>query len=695
MIKALKSERLKVNIILSIIILLFSQLLCYEVRKRLSSGDREPIGKIIMKLKDAKRKMSSEVVFENVDLSFDIYNLDTLKTSEYSEAIVQLKDGTEIKLEENTMVVFSFADDTLNIDFARGGLKVDSGNNKVKLKSDENKFTIENGKLSLNKKSGKVVELNIQEGKVDLTKDGTTESLSKDSVVQVKEERVLKTELIARPIFPVSEYIPSSGKDKLVEFNWSAPEKESSYILEIKNADNSKLVVNQEVSGGKFSTYVPIGNYRWKLIPKNKSEAIPPASKFAIVSSKPVIVNKPSNGAKFTYVKKTPSIIFQWIKEDFFNKYILEISQQSDFSKLEFVGETFNEATLVNSLPSGKYFFRVRAKPILSNMEDKFSETREFEIQSVVKPAPIQLVSPEQKKEFYKNKNQGYQNTFVWKKGPEFDSYVWEMSKTIDFSNIIKKETTNDHYYYLKEDIAPGTYYWRVKGLFKGDEIVSETRSFYIAGSEVIKLIGPINSEELEFGAVEFSWVDSVPGASYNVELSKSPNFQNDVKKFSAERNFLSIPSPGAGKYFWRVSLKDSNYKSNRQEIGQFSIRPEPAPEILFPKDRSEVDLSPVSSITLEWQKINTGISYDMELYSISQGKKIISLKGIKDTSYSIQDLKLLKRGDYELFVQARFIRKGEEITSKKTRSRFTIILSQTIKKEDVKFITPEEVYFE
>ncbi len=695
MIKALKSERFKVNIILSIIILLFSQLLCHEIRKRLSSGDREPIGRIIMKLKDAQRKMSSEVVFENVDLSFDIYNLDTLKTSEYSEAIVQLKDGTEIKLEENTMVVFSFADDSLNIDFARGGLKVDSGNNKVKLRSDENKFAIENGKLSLNKKTGKVVELNIQEGKVDLTKDGATESLSKDSVVQVKEERVLKKELIARPISPVSEYIPSSGKDKLVEFNWNAPDKESKYILEIKNADTSKLVVNQEVSGEKFSTNIPIGNYRWKLTPKNKSEAIPPSSKFAIVSSKPVTIHKPLNKSKFTYVKKTPSIIFQWIKEDFFKKYTLEISKQSDFSKLEFSGETFNEETLVNSLPSGKYFFRVRAKPMLSNMEDKFSETREFEIQSVERPAPVQLVSPEPQKEFYKNKNQGYQSTFVWKKGSEYESYIWEMSKTADFSNIVKKETTNDHYYYLKEEINSGTYYWRVKGIFKGEEIVSEARSFYFAGNETIKLIGPINAEELEFGVVEFNWVDTIPGASYTVELSKSQNFQKDVKKFSADRNFLSIPSPGAGKYFWRVSLKDSDHKSNRQEIAQFSIRPEPIPEIIFPRDRSEVDLSPVSSLMLEWQKINTGISYDMELYSITQGKKIVSLKDMKDTSFLIKDLKLLKRGDYELFVQARFVRKGEEIISKKARSKFTIILSQTTKKEDVKFITPEEVYIE
>ncbi|MCB1176952.1 MAG: hypothetical protein KDK36_05170, partial [Leptospiraceae bacterium] len=578
----------------------------------------------------------------------------------------------------------------------RGGLKVNSAGNNVKLKSDENNFELNNAKVSLNKGYNKVVDLNIQDGKVKLTRDSGEETLDKNSLVKVKKEKVLKKETIARPEYPVSEYFISSENKKNIEFKWDPPDPKSEYTLEVKNVETSKTILLKKVKGNSYAATLPTGNYKWKLIPSDKKETIPPSSKFAVVSDRPISLNLPLPDKKYTYVKNSPSVLFRWGKEEFFRKYTLEVSDSSNFSNLVESKDSYADETLLNKLKPGKYYYRVKAKPILNGMKDKYSEVRSFEIIKAPKPNPVALISPIDKKEFFKTKNKGYQNTFVWKKGRDYDSFEILISKSKDFSDIVKKESVNTHYYYLKDELQPGNYYWKIRGKFENEYIDSNERSFYLAGSDRIKLIAPINDQELDFGNLEFSWVDIMPGSKYIVELSQDKNFKKKVQKITSEKNFLSIPSPSSGKFYWKVSVKDSDTRINlRNEVGEFTIKPEPLPDILFPKNKSKVDLTPVSEIQFKWKSLEDAISYNMEIYSFSKERKILIKKQLKENYFTISDLTLLKRGTYELVLQARLIKKGEQYLTRQVKSKFEITLSKVSTEEDVEFITPEEVFVE
>jgi len=689
-----RSERTRVNLILILIALLFSRLLCAEFQKKLDAGSRKVIGEVTTKLKDTKRKYSSEVIWEDVDINFPVYENDTIRTDEFSEVVVKLKDGSQVKLNENTMAVFSFStEDELNIGLTRGGLNLESSRN-ARLICDENHFEVKQGKLSVDKGYSKTVNVRVTEGEVVLDSKGKKEIIDKASLVRVKEQKILQKEKSAKLIYPISNYVSSNQGAEKIRFEWEPYEKNSKYILEISNASTRKLIKTQKVSGSSVEISLPVGNYRWRLVPESKFEVTSSKEQFAIISSKPLQVLLPQPNFKFASVKQKPKIIFRWAKEEFFKSYTLEISNTIDFSNPIFRKDSFSDELLVDNLSFGTYFYRILAQPILAGMQPKTSEVRKFEILQISKPSPVELVSPENNKEIFLAKEKIPQ-TFVWKKNNDYQSYEFEISKNSDFQDVLYREKTTEHFVILKQELNPAKYFWRVKGNFENESLSSEVRSLVAISGERIKLLTPLKQEIYEVGFVEFSWSEVGSSLRYVLELSKDPRFKKDLLSLSVEKNFLSLPIQEPGKYFWRVRLADTSFKKLNYEIGEFTVKPEPKVEILFPKDKSKVDLFPVTEVEFRWKEIPEAISYNLELVRLPEEKVILSKKNLKTTSFIIQDLKLFKRGNYELKLTARVnTKKGEKATSQ-TISRFEVILSKVSTKEDLKFITPEKVFLE
>lgn len=695
MLKFLRSEQARINIVLLFIPLFFAHLLCLEYRKRLDAGNRRVIGEVTLQMKDTKRKFSSEVIWETVNVRFPVYENDTIKTDEFSEIVVKLNDGTQVKLNENTMAVFSYTEDQLNVGLSRGGVELENAQN-TKLISDENQFFIKNGKLSANKGYTKTVDLKVQEGEIVLDSDGKMETIDKNSIVKVRQEKILQKEKVARMISPVSKYIPSSQNKENIQFSWEPPDPNRKYQLEISNAVSRGIVKSQQVNGTSLDVSLPVGNYRWRLVPQSKDEVTPQNAQFAILSTKPLEIILPQSDYKVTVVKQTPRILFRWVKEEFYKNYTLEVSNTQDFSKPTVSRDSFSDETMVDNLPPGKYYYRVVARPILGGMEPKFSLVRSFEIISASKPVPIDLVSPENKKEFFSEGKKDISNTFVWKKNREYESYEFEISRNPSFQEIVYKEKTSEHFAVLKQELSPGVYFWRVRGSFSENQIDSNSRSFTIISGQKIKLLSPMGTENYEVGILEFSWSDISPGSKYIVELSKDPNFQKNLGAFNTEKNFLSLPIQEPGKYFWRVRLADSIVSTKlKYDVGSFTIKPEPSVEILFPEHKSVVDLSPVEEVEFRWKPLPDVVDYSLELIRLPERKSILTKKNLKVTNFKIQDLKTFKRGEYELKLSARVSDAKGERNAKTAISRFEIILSKVSSKEDLKFTTPEEIFLE
>ena len=83
----------------AVIISSFSYLFYADITKKMTIGDAELVGSITFKKKVAQRKYSSQVVWEDIDQNSPVYNNDSIRTSQLSEAVIILNDGTKINVD--------------------------------------------------------------------------------------------------------------------------------------------------------------------------------------------------------------------------------------------------------------------------------------------------------------------------------------------------------------------------------------------------------------------------------------------------------------------------------------------------------------------------------------------------------------------------------------------------------------------
>src|SRR3990172_5476170 len=78
----------------AVVILLFSLFFYLDFAGRSAVGEERIVGSITFKKHLAQRKYSSQVVWEDIEWKSPVYNNDSLRTAEQSEAVIRLADGT-------------------------------------------------------------------------------------------------------------------------------------------------------------------------------------------------------------------------------------------------------------------------------------------------------------------------------------------------------------------------------------------------------------------------------------------------------------------------------------------------------------------------------------------------------------------------------------------------------------------------
>ena len=152
-----KKRRLRVSDVLLVIVCLTicAASLWFFWKDLNSSSTRTDVDKIAtihFKRKVSQRKFSDRVVWERLQQDSELYNNDTIRTSEGAEAVIMFTDGTQIDLTENTMIQIVIADDgVLNLAVDGGTVEIDTTASKsegVKLSmNDGSSVNLEKGSL--------------------------------------------------------------------------------------------------------------------------------------------------------------------------------------------------------------------------------------------------------------------------------------------------------------------------------------------------------------------------------------------------------------------------------------------------------------------------------------------------------------------------------------------------------------------
>ena len=137
------------------ILAVLGYLLYMDLTGQSGPGNTEVIGKIVAKRNIAERKYSTQVIWNEIFKDSKVYNYDTVRTADQSETLIRLKDGTEITLNENSMILLSLSEKEVDIKFMQGTINArqtgapGTKTQKVNIESGESKISLKDGAVSL------------------------------------------------------------------------------------------------------------------------------------------------------------------------------------------------------------------------------------------------------------------------------------------------------------------------------------------------------------------------------------------------------------------------------------------------------------------------------------------------------------------------------------------------------------------
>ena len=184
--KFFKKKDFLVVLILVINAAIFSGLFYYDLNKDLYTRDEgDEIGIVTFKMNSIQRKPGQKVVWKDVYESFPLNNKDMIRTYEDSDAVIKFKDGTEVKLDENSLIYFDFTDKKPSIKFDSGKIQVNSTNENVSITSDDKKIDMGKGDFKLGKENDNDLNFVVNSGNATIESGGKKATIKESQQAKI------------------------------------------------------------------------------------------------------------------------------------------------------------------------------------------------------------------------------------------------------------------------------------------------------------------------------------------------------------------------------------------------------------------------------------------------------------------------------------------------------------------------------
>lgn len=471
-----KRDRLVLFTLLSVA-LLFSILFYLDINRKIGIGDREVVGTIFFKNNIVQRKFEDEVIWEKLENNSPLTNKDTIRSEAFSDALIRLKDGTEINIDENSMFNLDLTGEEPNLEFTQGSLEVkknDSQPNNIKITSSGSEINVDSGNVKIERSKERELSLFVEKGKTTVKqKDGKSVAVEEGKKAEFKKTGI---EIKKIPVVLVS---PSSQKlfytepdDVSVHFQWKVESGYENPVLEISRSPNFQLtLINEKVEGTQADFRLKEGTFYWRLKVKNKVGTDPEFSeinKFFVTKRESFQGESPEQGTTFPFVQTYPLVTLTWTKLTTANSYQLIVSHSPKLTNpIKQLDTTANQISY-DDLKEGTYYWKVVAKSSFPDTKDRESQVLSFIIkkQNTV-PAPKWL-RPANGAEISMDEIKQNQAIFIWDGNAELKSYQLKFAKDSKMTPIVLSEETGSNFLVPNwNQLGKGTFYVSITGKSK------------------------------------------------------------------------------------------------------------------------------------------------------------------------------------------------------------------------------------
>lgn len=236
--------------------------------------------------------------------------------------------------------------------------------------------------------------------------------------------------------------------------------------------------------------------------------------------------------------------------------------------------------------------------------------------------------------------NQEYTTTLEWKRNSQNETYNLQVATDGDFQNIVFDTTNMRNNEYVLRNLQPNTrYYWRVS---------SQSSTCSSKWSKVFMFKTRIKSPTLYFPfnnrvnipiEGELNWISTQEASSYNLQISKNPEFSAIVENVQG----LTVAYYNYSKlefftdYYWRVCAINGEDISNWSDVWTFRT-------VMGKVQHSQPSndtINQPTTVLFHWNKLKGADMYQLQVSLDSNFRNyILNTTGIQDTFLIVKDLK-------------------------------------------------------
>ena len=567
-----------------------------DFNRKIDAGNVKQIGTITFKRQVAQRKYLAQVVWEDVEQDVPVYNNDSIRTATDSEAVIHLGDGTDINIDENSMIMLSTLEDSININFEHGTISANrSGVSGVdiaaiNIRSQDTTVSIDKSNIQLTQMDNQSLDLTVSDGtaKVMSGKEETLVNTNEKALISAdrKETRIVKLNFLLKEPGPDRFYMLDAEPGDIT-FMWDAEGNVQNFSLEISgDRDFKKILASRKTGAGKQSVEkLDSGVYYWRVSAFNvdtKQEEFSEIRKVNLLFNKPVKPVAPYQGELISQTAGENAVPFRWVDDEQANDYDLEISQDKEFKSPGAIYKTKLKNIVIDNLAQGEYYWRVKSN--ITTGVDTFTRTSavsSFRIEKGRMINPPALLTPATGDSIDLAQLKGKGIMFSWNNDPGYTGYEIEISRNETFTDLVMRGERNVNFLELKEQVQPGKFYWRVRGVQRNtnEKNTSLIGMFDVVAKENLVLVSPAEGAEFKIPAddnktdVKFSWNPVNAMGMYKLQVSRNRDFSDLKGNEKIQGSSATIALDDSGEYYWRVLFIDEKgVESIRSSSARFRV---------------------------------------------------------------------------------------------------------------------------
>ncbi|AHZ84930.1 FecR domain-containing protein [Bdellovibrio bacteriovorus] len=644
-----------------------------------NTGELELIGSVAISQNDVRRKNLDTFSWLPASRKDNVFQNDSIFTGDRSEATIQLQDGTQIRIEPNSLITLNLKNGQMNLDLRYGNLvgelaqgsslTIKSGTEEFKLEGSPTN-TQEKPKIKFNKAHSGTVDLKLLSGDVKYIdkKKQAVKELPKNAVVAVKKDGEIKP--VEKPTLLVKtpdnmNWLRVNPDDPL-PFEWQGKGDIARYELEVSpNEDFSSVALSKTTNEQRVAVTEPLqpGPYFWRLKTYDRNGevgVVSPAQRMSITHLAGPQIVTPVQAAQINLELKVKpqeelatTTEVQWKAMSQLKNFTWQVAADPEFQQIIKDGQTDSLAAVTPRLPSGTYWVRVQGQTASNNVSP-WSEPVSFTLNLAAhkeerpnKPVLITKQVDFKAPTGERNPASPEAPKLAWKPVLRSKGYQLQISKDISFAEAEKYDITQNQVAWSQ--FRPGKHYYRVqaKGINGLNSEFSEVGTIDVSvGGLTLNPLKTINAIGQAPGPKEtpISWSEVPFAKSYLVQIDKSKEFTAPQQmEYSTTGGNLTLQDPG--NYVVRVQALDEANKpltefSNIQEVMYTFRTPLVAPPLMEPFNNASIFLQTEMEpfIWLEWKKVEGATSYRIEISDKPDFSRTLIAKSLAGNRFLIKE---------------------------------------------------------